>query len=532
MDQHGSKYHVKLDGASATTCTVTCTKNGKVSTLRAMIRLIAGIDCQHRVVWGFGMIEEYDLDMTRASTTVLRWNHAHRPNRVFEWKRIEESAGAPPPAPQGAPPPAKAVKGRRYTPLDVAVGATAAPAASTAKLAPWCRDAATGPRAQPSGWGLEESKGEAPCQKVPGAPANQGTGPSSSSDNESWSDSGNRTDTSTGCMMQAQVPNDVDQTFHIPKKVQGGQVVNPDQNQEFFCRICLDLCGEPAVLPCSHLFCKACLQTVVEYKGSRKVQCPACRAEFAKEDCQCRNNELGLIRRMLDSVEVCCAFAPISALPDTADDPLPRDHAARKLGISCPWVGQAGAYRGHVEGGCMVAGCVRQLDKVVRDGPEGEAGEPSWDWICVTRRPAQVSVGDRALPIPVGTPCLVTGGRGEAANGNVEVEVIVLWLDHAVQPSHGWTAAAAFLPESGDGGGQPMKTRRDSDEKIQASTGYLTLAAGEDVQAYHFEWDGGTQMAWFYGHSTRAPDNWGWFAADTIQWHLGNHRAATSRASG
>lgn len=46
--------------------------------------------------------------------------------------------------------------------------------------------------------------------------------------------------------------------------------------EDLVCYVCWDIFREPVVLPCSHSFCKECVQTYWGIQGSRV--CPACRA--------------------------------------------------------------------------------------------------------------------------------------------------------------------------------------------------------------------------------------------------------------
>ncbi|NWT08389.1 TRI59 protein, partial [Vireo altiloquus] len=55
--------------------------------------------------------------------------------------------------------------------------------------------------------------------------------------------------------------------------------------EELTCAICYDIFEEPRVLPCSHTFCRPCLQDLVqpseEFPGGRCLSCPSCRAVVA-----------------------------------------------------------------------------------------------------------------------------------------------------------------------------------------------------------------------------------------------------------
>ncbi|NXB64592.1 TRI59 protein, partial [Struthidea cinerea] len=55
--------------------------------------------------------------------------------------------------------------------------------------------------------------------------------------------------------------------------------------EELTCAICYDIFEEPRVLPCSHTFCRVCLQDLLqpsaEFPSGRCLSCPTCRAVVA-----------------------------------------------------------------------------------------------------------------------------------------------------------------------------------------------------------------------------------------------------------
>ncbi|NXU12362.1 TRI59 protein, partial [Pardalotus punctatus] len=55
--------------------------------------------------------------------------------------------------------------------------------------------------------------------------------------------------------------------------------------EELTCAICYDIFEDPRVLPCSHTFCRACVQGLLqlspEFSTGRGLSCPSCRARVA-----------------------------------------------------------------------------------------------------------------------------------------------------------------------------------------------------------------------------------------------------------
>uniref|UniRef100_A0A3B5R2H8 Uncharacterized protein n=1 Tax=Xiphophorus maculatus TaxID=8083 RepID=A0A3B5R2H8_XIPMA len=53
---------------------------------------------------------------------------------------------------------------------------------------------------------------------------------------------------------------------------------NPELKEKFCCMICLDLLGDPVILPCGHNYCKNCIERWWnEKEPSDTYSCPACR---------------------------------------------------------------------------------------------------------------------------------------------------------------------------------------------------------------------------------------------------------------
>lgn len=61
-------------------------------------------------------------------------------------------------------------------------------------------------------------------------------------------------------------------------------------DKELMCAICLEFFDEPLMLPCSHNFCKKCLQGIISardqytnYRSQRYVDCPLCQRKIPLE---------------------------------------------------------------------------------------------------------------------------------------------------------------------------------------------------------------------------------------------------------
>lgn len=149
--------------------------------------------------------------------------------------------------------------------------------------------------------------------------------------------------------------------YEVPDRAHSGQIINPEDNQ-FICCICLDLCEDPTVLPCSHLFCRGCFRELIGWSPEKRVdKCPACRKPCAHEEVQLDDPQDGkIMRELVENIKVCCAFSSLFRLPNPDDDPLPEGHAARERGLCCDWVGTVGQYKHHLHS-CNVAVELRRL---------------------------------------------------------------------------------------------------------------------------------------------------------------------------
>ena len=58
--------------------------------------------------------------------------------------------------------------------------------------------------------------------------------------------------------------------------------LNPgDQIEDFICSICLDIMENPVILPCSHKYCRKCMNDIINPK-----KCALCRHYFHTRDVQ------------------------------------------------------------------------------------------------------------------------------------------------------------------------------------------------------------------------------------------------------
>jgi hypothetical protein len=58
-------------------------------------------------------------------------------------------------------------------------------------------------------------------------------------------------------------------------------------DSKYECPICQYILTDPHELStCHHVFCKACIESTIEYQKSTKYQCPMCKIEFSKKSIQ------------------------------------------------------------------------------------------------------------------------------------------------------------------------------------------------------------------------------------------------------
>lgn len=54
---------------------------------------------------------------------------------------------------------------------------------------------------------------------------------------------------------------------------------------ELTCSLCLDIYEDPKRLPCDHVFCRKCLQSLALKNTSESIKCPICRKDTAVLSC-------------------------------------------------------------------------------------------------------------------------------------------------------------------------------------------------------------------------------------------------------
>lgn len=327
-------------------------------------------------------------------------------------------------------------------------------------------------------------------------------------------------------------------SLEVPTRVHAGQLMRTEDGQ-FICRICLDLCEDPVVLRCSHLFCRECLRRLVDWSTTRKeVQCPACRAPFSRDQVP---EEQPLASALIGHIQICCAFADQGKLPDRDDDPLPEGHAARKGGLRCDWVGTVAAYAAHLELSCEVAMQLRELQRpgsgasstIGEAGAGGGCGTPTGRFGAAAGRGGAGVPGRAAGTVTVGmapgAPSIAAtslwcstsasvgptaGVRGPTASATLGAIVGAAAASTAVQPSEEAArpaaATASVAGETVAPGGRVMVVAR-SWQPTAADSQQLPLEAGMRVAVYHQEGRGWAYGARLLAESASGPS--GWFPA-------------------
>ena len=50
------------------------------------------------------------------------------------------------------------------------------------------------------------------------------------------------------------------------------------------CSICMDVLQTPVLIPCSHLYCRDCISSIIDTNHQTEALCPLCRSSFTRRD--------------------------------------------------------------------------------------------------------------------------------------------------------------------------------------------------------------------------------------------------------
>jgi len=203
-------------------------------------------------------------------------------------------------------------------------------------------------------------------------------------------------------------------SLDVPTRAHAAQLMDPDLHAEFVCRICLELCEptETSLLPCSHIFCRDCLHSYLEWlTGRPQYDCPVCRKPFTREQAGISGSSASTaISQWVSRLRVRCVFAAPADLCD--DDPLPEGHTARVLGLRCGWVGTVSAYTEHLREGCQVAARLQELRCRQQAEPSAMAQTTTKTYALTTSPPPP--------PPPPATTLTAASSRRSVARGIAE----------------------------------------------------------------------------------------------------------------
>lgn len=321
----------------------------------------------------------------------------------------------------------------------------------------------------------------------------------------------------------------LDRNQKIPDRVQVGQLMDRELHSEFICRVCLELCQDAIMLPCSHLFCRECTRTLVDWKspqeGSKEnvLSCPACRAECKASSVDFEKPMSGWLSRWINNMQVCCVFAHPSKLPSAEEDPLPPEHSARRLELYCEWCGPAANYGEHMQS-CTVAVHLRKL-QAQKESAQADCPDSSEVADSTSPKPSSAvdknevdktrqQVTPQASFKEKGDFTVAARWTCEASGGDTAVTIEE--GDHVyineLEPS-GW-ARGTMLPSGRILGWLPYSYCRRRIYTVAlaagaAHSGYLNLSCGNRVVVYHREMNG-----WVYGAMVNNDASYGelgWF---------------------
>jgi len=180
-------------------------------------------------------------------------------------------------------------------------------------------------------------------------------------------------------------------SLEAPTKVQASQLLDPDLNKEFICRVCKLLSAEPALLPCSHVICRGCLSNLSKSYGqdSIYVECPTCFKHVPADEPMPASQ---WIDRWVRGIKVKCA---------ACTDPNAKHRGGRNSAVTCQWVGPLAHYHQHLKNCPAVAELMGPLPVPVESPKMSK--QSSLQRAAVTFKAA----GDGQLPVEIGEELLV-----------------------------------------------------------------------------------------------------------------------------
>lgn len=259
-------------------------------------------------------------------------------------------------------------------------------------------------------------------------------------------------------------------SLKVPCRIRSGQLTEPDLHSEFICPICLDLCEDVALLPCSHVFCRECVSTFLDSKNAKQqVGCPTCRAPFTKEEAALDRPADSWLSRWIRGIKVCCAFCSPDDLPNPDDDPLPPGHRARQLGLSCGWTGTVSAYAEHIApgGSCEVA---RELRRWQRE----EAAVEKSQYETPAKEPETPAKEPASQPA-VYTGCAMQPADMKPSRGQPRLE------GAAASPQTPPAAAIASCATTASAATPPSRPARDDAAASAPASAPASAGAGPDI---------------------------------------------------